>query len=352
MARKRRSPADSSDQDLSLAARAAWLSFIGGLTQGVIANRLGLSAAKAHRLIALAQQRGLVKVFVEGVPDDCLALEDRLAAHFGLESCAVAPNVDPAGETRGPFAAVGSAGARFLHRWLEEAGPALIGVGKGRTLSAAVAQVPTLKRPDLKFVSVSGSLTRKLAANPFDVVHALVAKTGGEGYFLPVPYLAGSVEEKEVLLEQKSVRDLLALAREAELYVVGIGAHSADAHVRATGMVSESEWAELTRLGAVGDLMGSFLDCNGKPVDAAANRQAVGLAIADLKGRRVAALAGSAEKGPAILAALATGVITDLVVDESAARRVVEMLDGAQAQPGKEPSHESSLRRVKQTAAE
>jgi DNA-binding transcriptional regulator LsrR (DeoR family) len=322
---------DAASRDLSLASRAAWLSFIGGCTQGEIARRLQVSPAKAHRLIALAQQQGLVKVFVEGEPADCIALEDALIRRFGLRSCIVAPNLSEApGDGRDlGFAAVGAAGARFLYRLLESGGPTLVGVGKGRTLSAAVARMPALRRPDLKIVSVSGSLTRNLSANPFDVVHGLAERSGGEGYFLPVPYIAVTAAEKETLLAQQSVGQLLALARQAEVYIVGIGAMAPDAHVRQTAMVSDREWAELERLGAVGDLLGSFLDRDGRPVDAEVNRQGVGLQIDDLRGRRVVAMAGGAGKAEAILAALRTGVITDLVLDEAAAGLVVEQGGGA-----------------------
>jgi DNA-binding transcriptional regulator LsrR (DeoR family) len=336
---RRRPPSRPSDQELSLATRAAWLSFIGGYTQSDIAVRLGLSPAKAHRLIALAQQRGLVKVFVEGVPAECIALEDALIDRFALTSCTVAPSVAAEGETRGAFAAVGAAGARFLHRYLEGAGPALVGVGKGRTLTAAVVHMPAMRRPDLKFVSVSGSLTRTLATNPYDVVHKLVANTGGEGYFLPVPYFAASLQEKQVLLAQKSVQDLLGLARQAHLFVVGIGALNSDAHVRQTGMVSDAEWTALRRLGAVGDLMGSFLDRDGRPIDAAVNRQSVGLTIGDLRGRRVVALAGGAGKANAILAALRTGVISDLITDEAAARPIVDALEEIASDAGKDTAN-------------
>ena len=51
--------------DNSLAARAAWLSYIGGYTQSEIAKRLDVSSAKAHRLISQAQKAGLVRVFIE-----------------------------------------------------------------------------------------------------------------------------------------------------------------------------------------------------------------------------------------------------------------------------------------------
>ena len=325
MARKNR---DIADQDVSLAARAAWLSYIGGHTQSEIAARLRVSPGKAHRLIAQAHDLGLVKVFIEGAPDECLELEAEIARHFSLDNCIVAPSLTDDAEQNPPadFKAVGAASARFLHTLIEQSGPLMIGVGKGRSLSAMVENLPTLDRPDLKFVSVSGSLTRNLAANPFDVVHKLVECTGGEGYFLPVPYIAASVEEKELLLAQRSVQDLLALARKADLFVVGIGTVEGDAHVRQVGMVTKDEWQELRALGAVGDVMGRFVDADGVAVASEVNEHSLGLTVDDLQGRRVVAVVGGATKGDAVMAALKTGVITDVVLGETAARHVVECL--------------------------
>jgi len=318
------------DGDLDLATRAAWLSHIGGYTQGEIARRLGVSPAKAHRLIALAHDRGLVKVFIEGEPAECIAYEELLVRRFGLRNCVVAPALDGEGDGRdgGEFAAVGAAAARLLHRTLfgMEAS-ALIGVGKGRSLAAAIDRMPSLKRPDLRFVSVSGSLTRKLAANPFDVVHRLVARTGGEGYFLPVPYLAADATEKAVLLGQKSVKDMLGLARQAEIFIVGIGALEEDAHIRQIGMVSEAEWRELRACGAIGDVMGSFIDIDGRPVDCRVNTHSLGLGMEDLRGSRVIAVVGGSGKGRAVLGALRTGIVTDLVVSEPAARWIAGEID-------------------------
>ena len=322
------------DRELSLAARAAWLSHIGGHTQSQIAERLKVSPAKAHRLIALAHSQGLVRVFIDGAPGECLELEARLAAHFGLGNCIVAPCVGDEGKAAADFLPVGVAAARHLHGLIDGGGPLLIGVGKGRSLAAMVNSLPPLHRPDLKFVSVSGSLTRNLAANPFDVVHRLVERTGGEGYFLPVPYIAASDEEKALLLAQKSVQDLLRLARRAEVFVIGIGAVVGDAHVRQVGMVGEAEWRELRAAGAVGDVMGSFVDGNGVPVAAEINRRTLGLTIDDLRGRPVIAVAGGGGKAEAIVGALRTGVITDLVLGETVARQIAGTLDSPRAARG------------------
>ncbi len=54
------------DDEASMATRAAWLHYAGGLTQAEVAKRLGLTSLKAHRLIMKANQEGLVKVISTG----------------------------------------------------------------------------------------------------------------------------------------------------------------------------------------------------------------------------------------------------------------------------------------------
>ena len=320
-------------KDHSLSARAAWLSYIGGYTQGEIAKRLNVSSAKAHRLISQAQKAGLVRIFIEGVPGECIELEEFITHHFKLDTCTVAPLLgrDEKGEfSQTSFNAVGVAAARHFYHLIDADEPIIIGVGKGRSLTAMVQKLPHKHRPNLKFVAVSGSLTQNLSANPFDVIHSLVERTEGEGYLLPVPYIASSIKEKKLLQSQNSVREILQLSRDADAYVIGVGAIGEEAmvnaHIRSVRMVSEIEWSELRQKQAVCDVMGSFVDIQGRPVKSELNKLALGLDLDDLKGHKVIAVVGGDGKGDAVLAALRTGIITDLIICEDTAERVRSLL--------------------------
>ena len=56
----------SVDTENSLAIRAVWLHYAGGLTQAAVAERLGIASVKAHRLIARAVADGVVKMTIDG----------------------------------------------------------------------------------------------------------------------------------------------------------------------------------------------------------------------------------------------------------------------------------------------
>jgi DNA-binding transcriptional regulator LsrR (DeoR family) len=167
-----------------------------------------------------------------------------------------------------------------------------------------------------------GSLTRHSAANPFDVIHTLTQVTGAESYLMPAPFFADSVEDKAVLLAQKGLKDVFALARAAELYVIGIGEVGPEAHMLATGTITADEYRELAAAGAAGEALGQFFGGDGSRVAAAVNERAVAVGLDELRGRQVVAVAGGRSKTEAIKAVLESRVITGLITDETTARAI------------------------------
>lgn len=315
-------------EQLDLATRAAWLSFIGGYTQGEVAKRLSVSPVKAHRLIQLAQQQGLVKIFIEGEPANCVALEEQLAQKFSLNSCLVTPSLHTnSNDDDATFNEVGAGSARFFHNILHQLPQSSnVAIGKGRSLTALAERLPKINRADLTFASVSGSFTRKFSANRLDVVQQFVERTGGEGYFMPVPYLARNDAEHDMLMSQASVQFSLNLARNASLYAVGVGGLQTNHYLHSVGMVTDNDLEELRAAGAVCDLIGSFYDINGKLVDHPLNGYGLGIKASEMAGKRVVAIAGGLGKEQALISALRTELITDLVVGEVTAKKIMSLV--------------------------
>src|ERR1044072_7691605 len=82
------------DDDASLAARAAWLYFAGGKTQSEGADRLNVPSTKAHRLIAPASRGGLIRVLGEGAAAEGAGHEEARKAAYGAEFWGAAPDLD------------------------------------------------------------------------------------------------------------------------------------------------------------------------------------------------------------------------------------------------------------------
>ncbi|OQM76369.1 sugar-binding transcriptional regulator [Manganibacter manganicus] len=311
--------------ELSLATRAAWLHYAGGLTQAQVAKRLGLTSLKAHRLITKANHDGLVRIFIDGDIGECVELEQQLATAYSLSTCEVVPDLD---HVELPLRALGIAGAQFLKREIERGEKMVIGVGHGRTLSASVEYLTRTSAGHIRFVSLLGGVTRRFAANPHDVIHRLAERNGAQAYVMPVPFVANTVEDREVLLGQRGISDVFELAGQADLMFVGIGTAEREASLVSTDMIEHSEIDEVKRQGGVGELLGHFFDGQGRPVETLLSDRMLTLPREQLQGRRIVAVAGGTVKTEAIRAVLKSGYLSGLITDETTARALTRLSEG------------------------
>ena len=322
------------EPDTAIMVRAAWLYHVGGLTQEEVAGRLGLHRSRVVRLLGEARERGLVSVTInhEAVRD--LDAEGAIARQFGLDFCLATPAMGfdaadadsrlSAAQEMIARRAVGSAAANFLKGKLATGRPITVGVSWGRTLEQMALHLAGAHNPQARFVSLMGSLTRNSASNPFEVVQALAARTGGEGHFLPVPFIADSVADRAVLLSQRTVAEALDLARSADLYLISVGELRETAFLRQQGMLSAAELRSVQARGAIADSLGRLFDADGGEIDHELAHRTLALEFERLRGRDVVLLAGGSQKRAAVRALLRTGVVRGLVIDGDAAALLAE----------------------------
>ena len=250
----------------------------------------------------------------------CVALEDQLREKHGLNFCHVAPDL---GEEGLPVRALGMAGADYLRNLLSTQPTITLGLGHGRTLSAAIHQLPRIEAPQMRFVSLLGCLTRNYALNPHDVMHRIAEKTGAQAYMMPVPFFANTQEDRGVLLKQRGVSEVFAMAAQSEVKLVGIGTVEPAAQLVEAGMIDESEINDISRSGAVGELLGHFFDIHGQMIHTSLTARTLSVEL-DLAHRaEIVALAGGITKVAAIRAVLASGLVTGLITDELTAHALV-----------------------------
>ena len=316
--------------EAELAARAAWLHFVGGLTQSEVAKRLELPTTRAHRYIARAQSDGLVRVFVDVESADCIALETRLAQEYGLGMCRVAVDVPETGPL--PLRALSAVGGDFLMQAVSSGAHHVIGVGHGRTIAASVDAMGRASGEDIRFVSMLGGLTRSYAANPYDVIHRLAQKTSAEAYLMPAPLFANSAEDKRVMMAQKGLTATMELIGQATLVIVGIGVvDTAGGGASSAGLDGPEAIAALRKNGARAEILGQFIAADGAVMSTPYDDRVIAPGLEQLRGREITAIAGGLGKLEAIRAALKSGLLTGLIIDEVTARSLVDELGAAPA---------------------
>lgn len=114
-------------------------------------------------------------------------------------------------------------------------------------------------------------------------------------------------------------RNVCAVADAADVIFVGIGALGRQSPIFKDGFIDEAQLEELTQRGGVGEILGRFIDADGKVIDSQINRFITSYDIRQSQCPRIAAACGE-DKRPAILAALKGGWVNGLVTDEQTAR--------------------------------
>jgi DNA-binding transcriptional regulator LsrR (DeoR family) len=312
---------DSETSRLDNAARAGWLYFIAGKTQDEIAKTLNVSRATAQRLVSLCLTERLITFRLEHPITACMELAARMKDGFELRYCEIVPT-DPASPTA--VAGIAERAAALLESILRASKPAIIGMGTGRAMRAAVEQVRAMDRPDHQLVSLVGNISPDGSASFFDTVARLAPLTTARHYPMPLPLLVSSEAEREQLLRINPVTRIRAIAEKAELRLVGVGQIDQGAQLFVDGFISREELLELMRLGAVGELTGWAFDARGGIIEGGTNRRLTSVphrATADALA--VGAALGPA-KVPAIRAALEGRMLTGLITDEMTAKALLQ----------------------------
>jgi DNA-binding transcriptional regulator LsrR (DeoR family) len=310
------------DNDLStrdLAARAAWMSYVGGLTQDQIAQALGISRQRAQRLVARAGAEGLVRVRIDHPIAECLELERGLKARYGLEAAWVAPNA----HATDPLAGLAPFAAPLVERYFRSETAQTFALGTGRTLRMVVEHMLTLDGSRHRIVSLIGNVSPDGSASFFEVIMRLAEKVSARHFPMSIPVVARDADELALYLSLPHVKAARDLAMRADLAIVGIGQMSDDAPLVVDGFISAREHGELRAAGAAGEIGGHVFDANGKYLDHPYNERVVGVRVptGDIP---VLCIGAGESKRPALRAALKGGMLAALITDEATAKVLLD----------------------------
>lgn len=311
---------DPSPQDE--AARAGWLSYVGGLTQDQIAAELGISRQRAQRLVSRARDEGLIHVRLHHRIGACLDLETALKDRFGLQRARVVPSL---GQSADPVRAIAPAAAAELERFLNMDQPLTIALGTGRALRGMVDAMEAMDAPRHRLVSLIGNIAPDGSASFFDVVMRLADKVQAPHYPMPVPVISPTPEENAAFHALGPIRKVVELAQTADVVFVGVGQMSDDAPLLKDGFVTRSELDEMQAAGATGEVAGWVFDSEGAYLDVGTNRRTGGVRVAPGLDRPSVGIAAGASKVPAIRAALKSRIINGLVTDEPTAAALLSL---------------------------
>ncbi len=301
-----------------LAVRVAWLYHEHGLTQQDIADRLGISRSTISRVLTEAERDGIIRVVITQPLPEAARRAEALIERFDLSSAVVGTNLDD----EPPAHAAAAAMARRLEN-IASSGSVTIAAGWGRTIALSAEATRPIPTTGVIIVDAFGHTTTDATTAAVEVTNVLSRKFDARVVHVPSPGFAASADVAESFMSSPPVARALDHARDADVVVVSVGVTGASSLLIDEGFMTVDSMDEVMEAGAVGEIFGRYFDADGESV-VADGLHPIALTIEDLrKALRVIAVAGGAEKAGAIRGALATGVLDELVVDETLAEALL-----------------------------
>lgn len=312
--------------DTRLMVRIAQMYYRMHLSQEQIGERLGLSRFRVGRLLDRALREDIVRIEVVHPDARLVDLEVQLTQRFGLEAAVVADVPAATGAGREADDLARNVVADAVVDYLQARRPTgTIAVSWGRTMLALAQRLPDGWTQAAEIVQLNGAASRSTQpTRANEILERFAATSGATFRGLAAPAIVGSADLRDALMKDPAIRETVDAARSAPAAIFGLGIPAPDSPHLASGFVDEDEQARLRARGAVGDVIGRFLNADGEVAWPKLDRRTVGLSLNQLarKPFRMGVAAG-AGRGPIALASIRAGAVNVLACDDATAAWVL-----------------------------
>lgn len=315
MAAERMGPAE-----LVLATSVARRYYLDGRTKVEIGDEFRLSRFKVARLLDTALAQGIVRIEIGHPGQVNLELSEQLRDTFGLRHAVV---VDAADDHEASLRQqLGRLAAELLTEITTRED--VLGLAWARAVGSMATQLGSL--PPVPVVQLTGALYRSTAGsspvdddNSIDVVREVARVARGPAYLFFAPFLVQDAATCQAMRALPEVARALDQIRTVTKAVVGIG-RWAPGQSTLYDSASEADRRQLTEEGVCADVGGVFIAADGRPLQTSLNERMIGIDAGQMRQvDQVIGIPYGAEKQPAVLAALRSGLVNSLVTHETMA---------------------------------
>jgi DNA-binding transcriptional regulator LsrR (DeoR family) len=314
----------SRQDELRLMSKVARMYYVQGIRQQGITERLQIHQSTVSRLLKRAREANIVRFSVTTPAGIFSDLEDQLTAAYSIKDAVV---IDGSGEDEALVRDLGAAAAYYLETTLKPGTK----IGISSWSRSLFAMVDALHPGDYgkagKVVQILGGVGNVGVQHEAAMYLAqrLAAAIGASAVLLQSPAVVATAEARRILSREPSIREAVQSFEQLDAALVGIGSMEPSRLLASSGNVfSADERAELSRLGAVGDICFRYFDAQGLPIKSPLMQRVIGIEPATLKNvGRVIGVAGGKRKAQSILAALRGGWIDVIITDRRTAEGLV-----------------------------
>jgi DNA-binding transcriptional regulator LsrR (DeoR family) len=312
------------DETEAFLAEVCWHYYANELTQSDVARVMGVTRLRVNRALQEARAAGIVRVEIKSPFIARLELQSELRRKLALDEAICAPVDAEHHDYHGP---VGAALAFWLEKGLRDSLWRSIGLSWGQTIKTAIQRLPRMSMDGLEIVSMIGGTSQGGSFNAFGVASGLADKLGASYSLFSAPIYLSPGTDRATFLSEGVFQSHLARLKKLDLAVLVAGDVTERSFLVSMGLPTGITAQDLLAKGAVGDVLGHFLNAAGQEIDHPINRSVIGLELDALMKvpHRLLAAAG-AHKVDIIIAACRHGLVQTLITDDFTARLVLDKL--------------------------
>ncbi len=291
-------------------------------SQQEIADQMGVSRSLIALYLKRAREQNIVRIQIVNPGDQCEDLALALQDKCGLRSVDVIPN--PSAEEL-VLRSLGGAAARFLEERLQEGDT--IGLGWGRTIMETVNLLAPSRPHNIEVVPLMGESSFTGSYTQMNQIVLQMARAfSGQPYFLLAPLMVSSKTLHDALLADETAKLVADRWQRLNIACIGIGALGA-AHGQVV-YLGEANVRQYLAAGAVGDIVARHFTLQGQQIYLPQDDCILGIDLEQLRAAHtVVAVAGGIAKTRAVIGALRTHLITDLILDQELAQAVLAEME-------------------------
>lgn len=303
-------------------AEVCWHYYVNEMTQAEIAKILGVTRLRVNQAIQRARAMGMVRIEIGSPYLPRLDLRDRLRDRFDLAGVEVAPSHPQLYDYHGP---TGAALASHISNRLRSGAWQRIGVSWGMTVQSAIDRMPSHHLPEAEVISMIGGTSRGETFNAFGIASGLASRLGARYSLLAAPIFLAPQVDRAAFLSQSIFTEHFDKLRQLDAAILTCSDISERSYLIRTGLPAGVSANDLIAAGAIGDLLGRFLDAEGQMVTTSLDDCTIGIdldVLSDIP-ERILAAAGQ-HKVDIIRAVLRRGLANVLITDDVTARLLLE----------------------------
>ncbi len=310
------------ETDELLSIRAAELYYEENKTQDEIGSILRLTRWKVGRLLAQAKASGFIRIEIVHPRARRLPVERALREATGLQDAIV---VSSAGVSSDEELQSRTAQAAADYLASLRPIPRTLGISWGRTLHDVSVHLKQGWAPGVNVVQINGGVSlNKRAGTAAATAVTIAHKAFGSATLLPSPAILERLETKRAIESDRAVAAVLELGMDAAAYLYSAGQADENSALVDSGYLTAEQVAELVRKGAVGDIVGRYIDARGNIVDPELDDRTVGIQLEQLRAAPTAiAVISGPSKHAVTRAIVSSGLCTVLVTDEDTAQALL-----------------------------